>query len=87
MKERITRYSKKEIQEALINLQYEDYANVGAHLSKTIDAAEEYLNSLIEMLPFYKYKVLKSIKTYREARDTILEVFPEDENHKLEEQM
>ena len=86
-KERIVKYDKKELQETLINLPYNEYANVGAHLAKTVDAAEAYLNSLIEMLPFYKYKVKKAIKTYRETRDTILEVFPEDSSHKLEEQM
>ena len=87
MKERITKYDKKEIQEALINLPYSEYANIGAHLSKTIDAAETYLDSLIMLLPYYKYRVKKAIKTYRETRDTILSVFPEDSDHKLKEQM
>jgi len=86
-KERITKYDKKELQETLINLPYNDYANIGAHLAKTIDAAEAYVDSLIEMLPYYKHKVLRAIKTYRQTRDTILEVFPEDSDHKLKEQM
>jgi len=86
-KEHITKYTKEELQATLVNIPFNYYKGVGAHLSKTIDAAEAYIDALIEKLPYYKYKVLKSIKTYRETRDTILSVFPEDSDHKLEEQM
>lgn len=84
MKEHIADYSKEEVQSSLINIPFSEYENIGGHLSKTVEAAEQYLDSLIKQLPYYKYKVKRAVGVYRKAKEDILEVFPEDENNKLE---